>query len=53
MYDVAEKLIVINFTDICRSFCFCETQFGTFTATDECFNSLVMPKIRPDPAAAD
>ena len=30
-YDVSKKLIVINFTDFRKSFCFCGTQFRTFT----------------------
>jgi len=30
-YDLAEQLIVINFTDFCKSFYSCGTQFGTFT----------------------
>ena len=37
-YDVAKKLM----TDFCKSFCFCGTQFGTFTAMDECFNQFFL-----------
>ena len=51
-YDVSEELIVINFTDFCKSFCFCGTQFRTFTATDECFNSFSLPDTcETDPSA--
>ena len=51
-YDLAEQLIVINFTDLGKSFCFCGTQFRTFTATDECLNSFSLAcTCETDPSA--
>jgi len=47
-YDVAKKLM----TDFCKSFCFCGTQFGTFTAMDECFSSFSLSEARVKPIQA-